>query len=106
MTGSTDGLLFVLGRFVLLDHRDRLLTAVPTSPGSTSADKNSLGYTIGPQHHYCYVSSSALSRETHTKGTPETPGTHVQKRLKRLLVRIGENLKRLMCGSVVAGTGQ
>ena len=41
-----------------------------------------------------------------TKETPETPGTHVQERLKRLLVRIGENLKRLMCASVVAGTGQ
>ena len=31
---------------------------------------------------------------------PETPGTHVQERLKRLLVRIGETLKQLRSGSV------
>jgi hypothetical protein len=41
------------------------------------------------------TAASALSRETPTKETPETPETHVEKRLKRLWVRIGENLKRL-----------
>jgi hypothetical protein len=39
----------------------------------------------------------------HTKETPETPGragTHVQERLRRLLGRIGETLKRLGSTSV------
>jgi hypothetical protein len=36
-----------------------------------------------------------LSRETPTKETSETHKTHVQERLKRLWVMIGENLKRL-----------
>ena len=50
--------------------------------------------------HITTTATSALSRETHTKETLETPGTHVQKRLKRLLVRIGETLSRLMSTSV------
>ena len=41
------------------------------------------------------IATSALSRETPTKETPETAETHVEKRLKRLWVRIGETLKRL-----------
>ena len=47
-----------------------------------------------------FTTTTAPSRKTHTKETPKTPGTHVQKRLKRLLVRIGETLKRLMSTSV------
>ena len=39
--------------------------------------------------------TSALSRETPTKETSETLETHVEKRLRRLWVRIGETLKRL-----------
>ena len=39
--------------------------------------------------------TSALSRETHAKETPETAETHVEKRMKWLWVRIGETLKRL-----------
>ena len=39
--------------------------------------------------------TSALSRETPIKETPETAETYVEKRLKRLWVRIGETLKRL-----------
>ena len=38
---------------------------------------------------------SALSRETLTKETPEMVEMHVEKRMKRSWVRIGENLKRL-----------
>jgi hypothetical protein len=41
------------------------------------------------------TATSALRRETPTKETPETAETHVEKRLKRLWVRIGETLKRL-----------
>jgi hypothetical protein len=41
------------------------------------------------------TATSALSRETPTKETPETAETHVEKRLKGLWVRIGETLKRL-----------
>jgi hypothetical protein len=41
------------------------------------------------------TATSALSRETPTKETPETTATHVEKRLKRLWVRIVETLKRL-----------
>ena len=41
------------------------------------------------------TATSALSRETPTKETPEMAETHVEKRLKRLWVRIGETLKRL-----------
>jgi hypothetical protein len=41
------------------------------------------------------TATSALSRETPTKETHETAETHVEKRLKRLWVRIRENLKRL-----------
>ena len=54
------------------------------------------------------TATSALSRETHTKETPKTPGTYVQKRLKRLLVGIGQTLKRLMPTTVVwvSGTQQ
>ena len=39
--------------------------------------------------------TSALSRETPTKETPEKAETHVEKRLKRLWVRTGETMKRL-----------
>ena len=41
------------------------------------------------------IATSALSRETSTKETPETAEMHVEKRLKRLWVSIGETLKRL-----------
>jgi hypothetical protein len=41
------------------------------------------------------TASSALGRETPTKETLETAETHIEKRLKRLWVRIGEALKRL-----------
>jgi hypothetical protein len=43
-----------------------------------------------------------------TKEPHETPETHVEKRLKRLWVRIGETLKRLrsIFASVVTGMGQ
>ena len=40
------------------------------------------------------TATSALSRETPTKETPETAETHIEKRLKRLWVRTGETLKR------------
>jgi hypothetical protein len=43
----------------------------------------------------------ALSRETPSKETPETAETHVEKRLKRSWVSIGETLKRLR--SICAG---
>jgi hypothetical protein len=46
------------------------------------------------------TATSALSRETPTKETPETAEIHVEKRLKRLWVRIGEILKRLRWTSV------
>jgi hypothetical protein len=46
------------------------------------------------------TATSALGRETPTKETPEIPETHVEKRLKRLWVRIRETLKRLMSTSV------
>jgi hypothetical protein len=46
------------------------------------------------------TATSALSRETPTKETPKTAETHEEKRLKRLLVRIGETLKRLRWTSV------
>ena len=39
--------------------------------------------------------TSALSRETPTTETHVTAKTHVEKRLKRQWVRIGETLKRL-----------
>ena len=55
------------------------------------------------------TTTSALGRETPTKETPERPEMYVQIRLKRLLVRIGETLKRLevyQCWSVVADMGQ
>jgi hypothetical protein len=41
------------------------------------------------------TATSALSRETPTKETHETAETHIEKRLKRLWVRIGETMKRL-----------
>jgi hypothetical protein len=41
------------------------------------------------------TATSALSRETPTKETPETTETHVEKRIKRLWVRTGETMKRL-----------
>ena len=42
----------------------------------------------------------ALSREMPTKETLGTAETHIEKRLKRLWVRIGETLKRLRWTSV------
>ena len=41
------------------------------------------------------TATSALSRETPTKETPETAETHVEKRLKRLLVTPETAMKRL-----------
>ena len=54
------------------------------------------------------TATSAFSRETPTKETPETAERHVEKRLKRLWVRIGQTLNRLRLTSVVevAGVGQ
>ena len=47
------------------------------------------------------TATSALSRETPTsKKAPGTPEAHIQKRLKHLLVRIGETLERLRPTSV------
>jgi hypothetical protein len=46
------------------------------------------------------TATSALSRETPAKDTPETHGTHVEKRVKWRSVRIGETLKRLRSTSV------
>ena len=50
------------------------------------------------------TATSALNRETPIKETPETTGTHVEERLIRLWVRIGEILKRLR--STSAGPGK
>jgi hypothetical protein len=95
------------------DH-DRLLTAVPTSLGSTSADENSLSSDVRP-HLTTTTATSALSRETQSRETPETPEIHVQKRPKRLSVDIKEILKRLRStsaghfgwyGSVVFGSAR
>jgi hypothetical protein len=47
------------------------------------------------------TATSALSRETPTKETPETAETHIEKRLKRLWMRTGETMKRLR--STIAG---
>jgi hypothetical protein len=52
----------------------------------------SLRYDIGPHRHDCHVS---IYREMPTKEKPETLETHVEKRLKWLLARIGETPKRL-----------
>ena len=41
------------------------------------------------------TATSALTRETPTKETPETPEIYVEERLKQLWVRIGETMKRL-----------
>jgi hypothetical protein len=41
------------------------------------------------------TATSALNRETPTTETHKTAETHVEKRLKRLWVKIGETLKRL-----------
>jgi hypothetical protein len=49
------------------------------------------------------TATSALSRETPTKEMSETPETHIEKRLHRLRVRIGETLKRLRWTSVGRG---
>jgi hypothetical protein len=46
------------------------------------------------------TATSALSRETHTTETPKTTDTHAQQRLKRLLLRFGETLSRLMSTGV------
>jgi hypothetical protein len=48
------------------------------------------------------AATTALNLETPTKETPKTADMHVEKRLKRLWVRIGDTLKRLVasCGAV------
>ena len=46
------------------------------------------------------TATSALSRETPTKEMTETAEMHVEKRLKRLLVRTEETMKRLRSISV------
>jgi hypothetical protein len=82
----------------LLYDRVRLDETDPMGPCSTCGDKNSLRYDLGPHHCDCHV---ITQRETSTKETYETAETHVEKRLKRLWVRIGETLKRLR--STLAG---
>jgi hypothetical protein len=62
-------------------------------PCSTSEDKNSLRYYLGPRT--TATATSVLSRETPTRETHEMAETHVEKRLKQMWVRIGETLKRL-----------
>jgi hypothetical protein len=61
----------------------------------------------GRQHHDCHVSTQWNNA---TKETPETAETHIEKRLKRLLVRIGETRAETaevdQCWPVVAGIGQ
>ena len=52
----------------------------------------------GRQHHNCHVST--YSGETPTKETPEMAETFIEKRLKRLWVRIRKTLKRLRWTSV------
>jgi hypothetical protein len=47
------------------------------------------------------TTTSALSRETHTKETRDSVETHVEKHLKRLWVSIRDTLKRLR--STIAG---
>ena len=64
-------------------------------PCSTSGDKNSQRFMCMTSGLTTATATSALSRETPTKETPETAETHVEKRLKRLCVRIGETMKRL-----------
>jgi hypothetical protein len=70
-------------------------------------DENSLKYDLGLA---TVIATSALSRETLAKGTLETPETHTETRLKHMLVRIRETLKRTVevnqCCSVVAGSRQ
>jgi hypothetical protein len=51
----------------------------------------------GRQHCDCHVTTQ---RDTPAKETPEIAETHIEKRLKRLWVSIGENLKRLRCTSI------
>ena len=41
------------------------------------------------------TATSALSRETPTKEMPETAAMHVEKRLERMWMRMGETLKGL-----------
>jgi hypothetical protein len=65
----------------LLHDRVRLVESFPMGPCSTSGDQNSLRYDLGLT---TATATSALSRETPTKETPETAETHVEKRLKRL----------------------
>ena len=84
------GVLF--GKKLLLADRVRLDESFPMGPCSTSGYENSLRYGPGLT---TVTATSALSRETPTKETPETAETHVEKRLKRLWVRTGETMKRL-----------
>jgi hypothetical protein len=77
----------------LLYDRVRLDESFPMGPCSTSGDKNSLIDMTSDLT--TAIATSALSRETPTKETPETAETHVEKLLKTLWVRIGETLKRL-----------
>jgi hypothetical protein len=87
-------------------------------PCSTSEDENSLRYGLGLTSATTTPSLSreTPTKETPTKETPETAETHVEKRLRRLWVRIEETLKRLRWtsagrsggwhGSVVLGGGR
>jgi hypothetical protein len=71
------------GENLLLAHPTQLAESFPMGPCSTSGDKNSLSdMTSGLT---TVTATSALSRETPTKETPETAEMHILgKRLKRL----------------------
>jgi hypothetical protein len=88
----------------------QLVESFPMGLCSTSGGKNSLRYDLGPHHCDCHVSTQYICRGTPTKETSETAETHIEKRLKRLWVRIGENNYETaevdQCWSVVAGMGQ
>jgi hypothetical protein len=82
----------------LLYDRVRFDENFPMGCCLTYGDENSLKYDLGLT---TVTATFALSRGTPTKETPETAETHVEKRLRRLWVRIGETLKRLR--STIAG---
>ena len=69
----------------------RLGKSFPMGSCSTCGDENSLRYGLGLT---TVTATSALSRETPTKETPEMAEKHIEKRLKRLWVRMGETLKQ------------
>jgi hypothetical protein len=50
-----NGLFLV--KSVLLAHPTQLVESFPMGPGSTSGDKNSLRYDLGPHHWDCHVST-------------------------------------------------